>query len=167
MPRNPETWINPEGPGPVYADLVDLQRVEDGGRRIQVPAPGRQCVGWLKDAAAQFVLIELGDPGRIRLRPWKPFGEAVVNRQRELGAVGDAAGSDELLTLPERFRRVHFEKSGRFPLHEREQFHLGVSNESGWQVLLICLPNEIQLWSEQFRRAWRAGRRFTPPWESE
>jgi hypothetical protein len=163
MPRNPETWVDPQGPGAVYAELIDLQRVEDGGRRIQIPAPGRQCVRWLKNAAAQSALIELGEPGRVRLHPWEPCGEAVVARQRELGAA-DGDAMDELLILAERFRRVHIEKNGRLPLHEREQFHLDLSEDTKRQVLLICLPDEIQLWSEEFRRAWRADRPYTPPW---
>jgi hypothetical protein len=164
MARTPETWVDPDGVGGAYAELINVEPSDDGGRRIQIPATGRRCVSWLREAAAQPALVEIGDRGRIRLRSWKPFGEAVVARRRELVDFDDPATMQELLTLTERFRRVHFERSGRFPLHEREQFHLGLSDRAGWFVLLVCLPNEVQLWSEEFRRHWRERISYIPPW---
>jgi hypothetical protein len=165
--RNPETSVDPSGDGPTYAELLDLQKVEDGGRRILIPTMGRACVSWLRSGASQNVLVEIADPGQLRLLPWTPHGEAVLAREQELAKRRDPEALDELLILTERFRRVHFEKSSRFPVQEREQFHLGLSDLSGWRVLLICLPDEVQIWSEEYRRQWRSKIRFSAPWPIE
>lgn len=129
MSRPPETWPDPEGPKPAYVELIDL-RPSDDGPRVQIPAPGRGCVEWPREQESRAALVEIAEPGRIRVLSWK-YGQTVVSRLRELGRVDDE-GSEELLLLVERYRRVTIEKNGRFPLHDRELFHLGLGPITGW-----------------------------------
>lgn len=170
MSRVPETWVDPKGPGSAYVELIDTQPASDAaGPLVYIPRKGRDCVAWLTGDAAVAALVELAEPGRIRLLPWHPFGDRVVERRRELGqqAAGGGPDAEELVFLTERFRRVHIEKSGRFPLHDRELVHLGLGPPTGWLVLLVCTRQRLELWNEEFRRQWRQRIRHRPPWEDE
>jgi hypothetical protein len=164
MTRPPETWVDPDGPGAAYVELLDVRPGKKSSTRplVVIPVKGRACAAWLKMGAT--VLVEIADPGRVRLLPWQPFGEAVVKRRRELAQGADEEERNELILLTERFRRVHIEKNGRFPLQEREQFHLGLGSDTGWMVLVICTAEAIELWNEQFRRHWRESAEFDEPW---
>jgi hypothetical protein len=163
--RIPEVWVDPEGPGPAYVELVEVRvSGETTGPRIQIPAQGRNCVEWLKAGAPCDALIEISEPGRIRLLPWAPHGEAVVARRRELAREPYDEQLNELLSLTERFRRIHVEKNGRFPVHDRELFHLGLNPATTGTTLLICLPGHVELWNEDFRRRWREQHPYNLPW---
>jgi hypothetical protein len=166
MGRAPEIWLDPQGPADAYVELLDLEISEDAttGPRVQVPAPGRQCVKWLKSGEKCDALVEIAEPGLVRVFPWEPYGAEILNRIKELRSESDGPGVTEILFLTERFRRIHVEKGGRLPVHEREQFHLGLSPVAGWLVLLVCLPTHVELWNEDFRRRWRARTRFDLPW---
>jgi len=164
MSRPAETWIDPAGPGPIYIELCDLES-DDSGWRVQIPAPGRERVGWLRQGKSCAAVVEIGDPGQIRLLSWDPYGQKAVERQRELAEEFDEEALDEVLTLTERFRRVNIEKSGRFPIRPRELFHLGLGPDTGWAALLVCMPQHVELWNEDYRRRWRAKRPYTPPWD--
>lgn len=74
---------------------------------------------------------------------------------------------DELLELTERYRQVTIEKNGRFPIHPRELFHLGLGAGAGLKVLLLCMPDRFELWNEEFRRSWRERTVHHPPWDEE
>src|SRR5262245_57516865 len=86
MARAPETWLDPQGPGHVYVELIDLEASEDAttGPRVQVPAPGRQCVKWLKSGEKCDALVEIAEPGLVRVFPWEPYGTKILNRIKEL-----------------------------------------------------------------------------------
>jgi hypothetical protein len=165
--RVPETWVDPDGPGAAYVELIDTQPASEAtGPLVRIPRKGQDCVPWLTGEAALPALVELAEPGRIRLLPWRPFGERVIERRRELSQA--AENSDdiaELVFLTERFRRVHIEKSGRFPLHDRELLHIGLGPSTGWLTLLVCTRHTLELWSEEFRRQWRQRSRHRVPWD--
>jgi hypothetical protein len=164
MTRVPEVWLDPQGRKSVYVELVDLAPDPTTGPRVQVPAPGRECVEWLKSAEKCDALIEISEPGCVKILPWQPYGEKILSRIQWLEENRPEDWVEEVLFLTERFRRIHVEKSGRFPVHQREQFHLGLSAASGWLVLLVCLPERIELWNEDFRRRWRGKAQFQLPW---
>lgn len=166
MSRVPETWVDRSGPGAAYVALVDAQPSSDAaGPLVHIPRRGRDCVAWLTADAGMDALVELAEPGRIRLLPWQPFGDRVVERRRELSQADEGPEVEELVFLTERFRRVRIEKSGRFPLHDREALHLGLGPSTGWLALLICTRRRLEFWSEGFRQQWRQRTRYRPPWE--
>jgi hypothetical protein len=168
MSRPPVTWVDPEGPGAVYIELIDAQPLDDAsGPRVYIPRPGRDCVSWLKARSEVDALVELAEPGRIRLLPWQPFGDRVIKRRRELTQDAEESEIEELIFLTERFRRVHIEKSGRFPFHDRELLHLGLGPTTGWLTLIICTPQRLEFWNEEFRKQWRERSRRRLPWDSE
>jgi hypothetical protein len=168
MSRIPETWVDLEGPGAAYVELIDAQPARDGARPlVHIPQKGQDCVAWLTGAAAVAALVELAEPGRIGLLPWRPFGDRVVERRRELSQASEGPDIEELVFLTERFRRVGIEKSGRFPLHDRELFHLGLGPSTGWRILLVCTRERLELWNEEFRRQWRQRIPHRPPWDGD
>jgi hypothetical protein len=164
MVRPAETWVDPEGAGPLYVELCELES-DDSGWRVQIPSPGRECVEWLRLGKKCRALIEIAEPGRIRVLPWAPYGEQVLARQQELARELGEEALEELLILTERFRGVNVERTGRLPIHSRELFHLGLGPDSGWSALLVCLPEHVEFWNEDYRRRWRAKRAYTPPWD--
>jgi hypothetical protein len=168
MTRVPEVWLGAEeGPLGAYVELVDLEQGTDSttGPRVQIPAPGRRCVEWLTDGEKCEALSEIADPGCVRLLPWDRYGARLISRIKALQESGEDESSNELLYLTERFRRIHVEKNGRFPVHSREQFHLGLNQQTGWRVLLVCVPDRVELWSETFRRQWRGTHSVQLPWD--
>jgi hypothetical protein len=168
MSRPPETWVDPQGPGTVYVELIDVQPAHDAaGPRVHIPRPGRDCVAWLKGGSGVDALVELAEPGRIRLLPWQPFGDRLIERRRELSQNAEASDIEELVFLTERFRRVHIERGGRLPFHDRELVHLGLGPSTGWLTLLLCMPQRVEFWNEEFRRQWRQRTRHRPPWEDD
>src|SRR6266566_2199829 len=129
MSRPPETWVDQNGPAPVYVALIDVLPSQASARPVvHLPRPGRDCVAWLEGGSAADALVELAEPGRIRLLPWQPFGDRLVERRRELSQNPEESQIEELIFLTERYRRVHIDKGGRFPLHDRELFHLGLGS---------------------------------------
>ena len=165
MSKMPETWIDPEGPGPVYIELIDLHSSDNTGPRVAIPLPGRARVEWLRGTRKKCnALVEIAHPGQICLTSWQPYAEEIIRRQRELQSESDDENLDELVWLAERYRRVYIDNNGRFPVRDRELFHLGLGPNTGWHALLICMPNRIEIWNEEYRRNWRDRSSYEAPW---
>jgi hypothetical protein len=156
-----KTWVDPNRNG--YADLV-RPLLSGGSWRIVIPAEGRASAGWLQERSNKTVLVEFAEPGRICMLPWEPYGRAVVERRNELAQSPDEGNLEERIQLTERYRTISVEEGGRFPLHDRERFHLGLSGNDPGSMLVICMSDRIELWTEEFRLRWRETSEHRPPW---
>jgi DNA-binding transcriptional regulator/RsmH inhibitor MraZ len=155
MARTTEDWLREEDPGPITVSVIQI----DSRGRVVVPPHGRNQITWLKNGNPCETSVELSDRGRIIVRQFSEDNAVLQERDRIANDFDAADDEEPLLAITERFLRGKMEKNGRFKLHLREFAHLGISRtelrDETAVLYLICFPDRIELWSEDYRNRKR------------
>lgn len=148
--RVSELPLDPSDPASVSQGVVEV----DERGRVRLPVGLMSSVAWLGRGEAVEVLMVLESPGRITLRPWEQFGEAVLARRRELvrdAAEGDDHAGDDLLLLADRYYRVVLPSDHRLTLKAEWLLHLGVEEGVRSRIYIARVFDRILIMSKAYR----------------
>jgi hypothetical protein len=113
-------------------------------------------IGWLdpNSAGSRIALGIFNEPGRIKLVSWQGFSGSVIQRRREMVAVGNLEVVKE---LDDRYRRLEIPSDMRVSLGESSLVHLGVAGESGARLYVYRVGDVFLVESARFRDQRVAG----------
>lgn len=148
--RPPGWLLDSEQPGPVHREVL---RIDTRGR-MTVPADVWERVTWLHPDEPTLTLLVCHEPGRVKFLPWKPYGQRVLERRRELLSQEQTPDILEaIIELEDRYLRQSMETSGRVNLSEMALTHLEIRNDLPTYAILMCLSDFFEIWSKTYRRA--------------
>ena len=148
MARPVDLRLDTENGNVIYVERSTIK----SENRLQIPALGRRCVKWLKENSAIKVLVELAEPGCLIVRPWKPYGEEVVARLRDVRHedVIEADDRPVLVGIGIRFLPSTIEATARLVFHEPLFRHLGIHKEEPPELLIVSSTDRIEIWNDTY-----------------
>lgn len=119
-----------------------MRRLDDRGRICLPP----------EAVNGEQVLAVLDAPGRVRLLPWKPHGEAVARRRDELLAIEPKTPAifEALRQVEDRYQLISLEKEPRFTPSPNISLHLSLAGDDFY---LWRYPDRLEVWSPAYRNA--------------
>jgi hypothetical protein len=111
-------------------------------------------VEWLAGATEIEALLELSEPGRVKLKPLETAGPMIVQMHADLVAqLPDADAREALRLLQDRFRKLPIPKDRRPHLGDAALAHLGLSlsRKESKTVYVAVFTDSIDILSPAYR----------------
>lgn len=148
MPRGrpPAVMLDPGNAGPIARSVANV----DIRGRVHLPGQIVAPLNWIPPGEPAEALAILDEPGRITLHSWNEYGDAVIERRRELirDAEQDTSLLEPLQVLEGRYKRLHIPLSRRPTLTAEMVLHLGISLVSLTPLYVWRIADRIELASK-------------------
>ncbi len=141
------TRLDPEHPDPV---LVEVCEIDERGR-VRLPPRITSGVEWFEGRKFDCLMV-LDEPGRVILLPWKPYGDEVVEKRREIieELSKDSTEREFLSALTCRYHRISIPSDSRPYVGSFVLLHLGFPEGISSRAYLIQFPDSIEIVSREF-----------------
>ena len=141
--------LDPENPNPVIVEVCEF----DERGRVRFPPRITSGIEWFQKGAFNCLMV-LDIPGRVVLLPWKPFGEQVIEKRRELieEFSADSTLRDALISLEYRYHRLPIPVDSRPYVGSLALFHLDLPEGIPSRAHLIRFPEGLEFISSSCRR---------------
>lgn len=142
-------------PLPDIESPVTQEVAEIGMRgRLHILPRWIKRLGWMPTAASEdlALLLIMGEPGQVSLRPWSPIGPAIVERFKELQSTPET-DSEALRLIIDTYGQVVVPQDRRVHLGDLILQHLGLPTDrtAKSNVYVVIRADRIEMLSPAYR----------------